>query len=277
MDNFSVRQVTTMKEIHGIVEIQRRAWDMPDLEIVATFEMKAVSDIGVVLVAVDMKDVPIGFIYAFPQFPDAHYSHMMATLPSWQGKGVGFAMKKFHWQLARESSHKINSINWTVDPLLPNNAYLNFAKLGCVCSKYYVDYYGDPELVGIYRGIPTDRFLVRWFINDQRVLRRMKDYHLDRIDKDALLERSSCINVIENDMWINTKATEDLAQFTIQIPGDFQTLKKQSLELTIEWRYKFREFCLLYFSSGWQIIDFHSFKIDNNRENYYEFEKIKEK
>ena len=174
MAEFSIRKVTNMQEIHGIVEVQRQAWDMPDIEVVATFEMKAVSDIGVVLVAIDMENKPIGFIYAFPEFPNYHYSHMMATLPDWQGKGVGFAMKKYHRTIAIESRHHIDRIRWTVDPLLPNNAYLNFTKLGGVCSKYYPNYYGDPSEIGIYKGIPTDRFLLEWFIRDLRFLRSQR-------------------------------------------------------------------------------------------------------
>ena len=185
--DFSIRQVTNMDEIHGIVEVQRQAWQMADLEIVATFEMKAVASFGTVLIAVDKTDKVIGFIYAFPYFPDMHYSHMMATLPEWQGKGVGFAMKKVHRDIALKSEVKINKIVWTVDPLLTNNSYLNFSKLGGVCSTYYPNYYGDAGEVGIYNGIDTDRFLLEWPIHDERVERRMDDFHVDRIDISTLL------------------------------------------------------------------------------------------
>ncbi len=265
-----------MGEIHGIVEIQRQAWKMEDLEIVATFEMKAVADIGILIVAVDINDIPIGFIYGFPQFPDAHYSHMMATLPSWQGKGVGFELKKFHRNIALESPYNIQSINWTVDPLLPNNAYLNFAKLGCVCSTYYVDYYGDPEVVGIYQGVPTDRLLLNWFIRDERVKRRLKKYKIDRIDKTTLFDQSQCINSIENGSWIDLETETLFDSFLVQIPANFQETKKISIDLAVEWRVKFRNICQKYFIEGWEIIDFHSFLENNQRENYYEFQKVKE-
>ena len=82
VDKFSIRKVTNMEEIHGIVNVQSKAWQMSDLETVATFEMKAVASFGTVLIAVDKTDKVIGFIYAFPYFPDKHYSHMMATLRS---------------------------------------------------------------------------------------------------------------------------------------------------------------------------------------------------
>ncbi|MHA2401703.1 MAG: GNAT family N-acetyltransferase [Candidatus Kariarchaeaceae archaeon] len=260
-----------MDEIHGIVEIQRHAWKMPDIEIVATFEMKAVSDFGICLVAVNEDDTPIGFIYGFPQFPNAHYSHMMAVMPEWHGKGIGFALKKAHRDIALSSPYNIEVINWTVDPLLANNAFLNFAKLGCECNTYYENYYGDPEAVGIYRGVPTDRFFVKWYLNADRVKLRMDDYRSDRIDKETLLSRSPNVNQIRDNTWISTHAISELSHFTIQIPSDYQKMKDVSLELAIDWRLKFRKLCQRVFALGWKVVDFHSFAGTQERENYYEY------
>ncbi|MHA2028680.1 MAG: GNAT family N-acetyltransferase [Candidatus Kariarchaeaceae archaeon] len=262
-----------MDEIHGIVNVQKNAWDMADLEVVATFEMKAVSSFGTVLIAVDSKDKVIGFIYGFPYFPDKHYSHMMATLPEWQGKGVGFAMKKVHREIALQSETQINSIVWTVDPLLTNNSYLNFAKLGGVCSTYYPNYYGDPEEVGIYKGIPTDRFLLEWHIRTDKVQRRMNNYKLDRIDRETLLERSPVINKIVDDRFQALDDSVFANSFSVEVPGDYQDLKNKSLEIAIDWRMEFRRICQDNFDTGYEIIDFHTFQTDDNRRNYYEFAK----
>ena len=269
--DFSIRQVTNMDEIHGIVEVQRQAWQMADLEIVATFEMKAVASFGTVLIAVDKTDKVIGFIYAFPYFPDMHYSHMMATLPEWQGKGVGFAMKKVHRDIALKSEVKINKIVWTVDPLLTNNSYLNFSKLGGVCSTYYPNYYGDAGEVGIYNGIDTDRFLLEWPIHNERVERRMEDFHVDRIDISTLLMRSPVINSIQNDRFIEKQLEGNPERFSVEVPANYQKLKDSSLEIAKEWRLKFREICVSNFNSGWEISDFHSFLSEDKRRNYYEF------
>lgn len=273
VDEFSIRKVTTMDEIHGIVNVQRNAWQMADLEVVATFEMKAVASFGTVLIAVDKTDKVIGFIYGFPYFPDKHYSHMMATLPEWQGKGVGFAMKKVHREIALESEVHINKIVWTVDPLLTNNSYLNFAKLGGVCSTYYPNYYGDPEEVGIYKGIPTDRFLLEWPIHEARVVKRMKDFRADRISKDTLLERSPIINKIIKERFKELDSVTISNHFSVEVPADYQFLKDTSLEIALDWRMEFRKICEENFNSNWEIIDFHSFQEDGKRRNYYEFAK----
>lgn len=258
-----------MKEIHGIVEIQRNAWQMNDLGIVPTFEMMAVSSVGTVLVALDKDDKPIGFIYAYDQIPDSHYSHMMAVLREWQGRSVGYELKKKHMELAREKG--IKHIRWTVDPLLPSNSYINFSKLGSVSNKYYVNYYGSPEHedIQLYAGLDTDRLLLDWRITDERVVKRMKDCKVDRITKIELMLRSPSINIIENDLPIDRFDKSEIRDsFSVQVPANFQELKENNLEAAKIWRIYFRELCLHYFKNGWHIIDYHSF---NRLENYYEF------
>lgn len=263
-----------MKEIHGIVEIQRNAWQMADLGIVPTFEMMAVSSVGTVLVALDKDEKPIGFIYAYDQIPDSHYSHMMAVLREWQGRSVGFELKKKHMELAIEKG--IKHIRWTVDPLLPSNSYINFSKLGSVCNKYYVNYYGSPdhEEIQLYAGLETDRLLLDWRITDKRVTKRMKDYKADRITKKKLLQRSPPINTIEEDHPKDLPDSSDVkGSFSVQVPANFQELKETNLEIAKLWRVYFREKCLYYFKNGWHIVDYHSF---DRLENYYEFDILTE-
>ncbi len=262
-----------MDEIRGIVEIQRKAWDLVDLEIVPTFEMKAITDVGIVLAAFDKNNKPIGFIYGYHHFPDVHYSHMMAVLPEWQGKGIGYELKKAHRKMALESSHPVNYIKWTVDPLLPNNAFLNFAKLGAHSTKYYVNYYGDPSGFGLYEGLPTDRFLITWPIRSKKVEKRMQDYKTERITKQELLERSPPINKIHEERWRKLRNFHTLTSFSVQVPSDFREIRAKN-KIAMEWRVKFRELCLEAFSHGWKATDYHSFKIEERRENYYEFSKI---
>lgn len=261
-----------MKEIHGIVEIQRLAWQMEDLGIVPTFEMKAVASVGTVLVAVDGNDKPIGFIYAYDQLPDSHYSHMMAVLPDWQGKSVGYTLKKEHYKIAKKKG--VKHIRWTVDPLLPNNAYLNFAKLGGVCNTYFVNYYGSPDTEGIeiYAGLETDRFLLDWRIGHERSERRIKDFRLDRIEKEQLLNKHHPINSIKDNLPIdlmNPLGQSD--SFLVEIPSNFQEIRRVDMKKAITWRNYFREICLHYFNQGFHVVDYHSF---NREQNFYEFGKL---
>ena len=262
-----------MEEIRKLADIQRQAWGLEDLEIVPTFEMKAISDVGILLAAFDQENEPIGFIYGFHQFPDIHYSHMMAVVPSMQGTGVGYEMKKTHRTMALGSPHRVNYIKWTVDPLLPNNAYLNFAKLGSYCDKYYIDYYGDASGFELYKGLATDRFLVTWPIRSQRVEERMKNYKAHRISKEELLEQSPPVNAVKENKWMGTQDFTRHESFSVQVPSDFHSIRKTNLEIAIHWRTQFRNLCVQAFASGWKVIDYHSFGESSSRENYYEFSK----
>ena len=268
----TVKPIKTMEEIKQTIRIQKAAWDLVDLEVIPTFEMKAISDVGIVLGAFTKENEIIGMIYGYHHFPDRHYSHMMAVLPEWQGKGVGFFLKKAHRRIALNSEHIVNFIEWTVDPLLPNNAFLNFSKLGGICRKYYVDYYGDASAFGLYRGLPTDRFLVEWPIRSERAERRIKDYKKDRVSKEELLKRSPPINNIKDDRWVSLdRDIDSLRSFSVQVPADFQRLRKEKLQIAIDWRIRFRDISQKTLGKGWVIIDYHSFKEDDKRTNFYEF------
>lgn len=271
MSKYSIYRVTSLSELQGIVEVQRQAWGMSDLEIVPSSTLKAVTSFGTVLIAVDRLKEVIGFICAFPYFPDKHYSDMMAILPHWQGKGVGFALKKFHREIALNSEVPINSIVWTVDPLLTNNSYLNFSKLGGLSSIYYPDYYGDQEEIGIYKGLPTDRFLIEWQIRTDKVAKRMNDYKVDRITLSTLLERSPAINSIHKEQCTINDKFKPRTSFCVEVPANFQHLKNQNIEIAKDWRMKFRKICMKYFDTSWEISDFHTFLEYDIRRNYYEF------
>ncbi len=119
----------------------------------------------------------VGFVFGFPgifETPSGpcckHYSHMLAVHPSVRGCGIGFALKRAQWQMVRRTG--IDCINWTFDPLLSRNAYLNISRLGAVCNTYKEDAYGV-MLDGLNAGLPSDRFQVDWWVNSQRVSRRL--------------------------------------------------------------------------------------------------------
>ena len=270
--DYTITSLTTMKEAEGVVEVQRQAWQMADIGILPTFETKAVSDAGFVFVA-KKGDVVIGFIYGYHHFPDVHYSHMMAVLPDYQGTGVGYELKKYHRKQALQSRHHVRLVQWTVDPLLPNNAYLNFAKLGGFCDTYKTDYYGDPERDGveIYAGVATDRFKLSWPIHSNRVQRRMDDYRQDRVDYATLMDRAPVINSIEEGRY-QGGTTAPSENFSVEMPADYQGLRRNHLELARDWRVRFREICTGAIKTGFVVSDYHHVKApDSTLRNYYEF------
>ncbi len=280
LKEYAIRRVTTMEESIKISYLMIDIWEMSELEAVPTFEMRAVADIGTVLMAYqyDEPDEPIGYIYAYPNFDKEHYkhySHMMGIRKDWQSKGVGYNLKLAHRKLALESDPKIYAIEWTVDPLLPNNAALNFGKLGCVCSTYKVNYYGLPRDIGIYMGVPTDRFLAKWILESDDVIAKLDG--VKKPDLEDLLSRLPVLNSIEDDEFTPLDVSEDEVQrtgaFLVEVPSDFQRIREKSVETAVDWRLRFRDICLSYFGSGWEVCDYFSFKSTSGRRNFYKFRK----
>jgi predicted GNAT superfamily acetyltransferase len=268
-----------MQEAQGIARVQKLAWKMDDIGIVPTFETKAVSSFGTVLVAKTIDDEVIGFIYAMPMFDklngkpiNCHYSHMMAIVPSYQNTGIGLELKKAHRNIALESEFNIQKISWTVDPLLPNNAYLNFAKLGVKCNKYYVNYYGDPSSdgVGIYAGVDTDRFFVDWFIREEKVASRLENYRTDRVNLTEMCNRSPPINNVVDEEPVYLQNFKD-RPFTVEVPSNYHELRETKVEIAKKWRIYFRDICLDAFSKNFSTTDYHTILDNGVRRNFYEF------
>ena len=99
----------------------------------------------------------------------------------------------------------------------------------------------------------------------------MNDYKVDRIDLNTLLERSQTMNIIENDRFILKVPFNLRKSFSVEVPANFQNLKVKSIEIAREWRLTFRDICIKYFNTEWEISDFHSFASHGIRRNYYEF------
>jgi len=94
------------------------------------------------------------------------HSHMLAVRPSHRKRGLGAQLK---WEQRREAlSRGIRHMEWTFDPLVVSNAFLNIHRLGAISSAYLVDFYGvsSSRLQG---GLPTDRLLAEWELDSPRV------------------------------------------------------------------------------------------------------------
>ncbi|MEI9969407.1 MAG: hypothetical protein WDM87_12575 [Terracidiphilus sp.] len=81
---------------------------------------------------------------------------MLAVRTSYRNRGLGEQLK---WEQRREAlSRGIRRMEWTFDPLVISNAFLNIHRLGATSSAYLVDFYGvsSSRLQG---GLPTDRLL----------------------------------------------------------------------------------------------------------------------
>ncbi len=150
-------------DLSALERLQQSVWGCSAQEIVPAHLLQAHQHHGACLLEGRLAGELVGLLYAFPGPPgsDYLYSHLAAIAPEMQGRGYGRQLKLAQADWARSRGYR--RIVWTFDPLQASNARLNIGRLGAVCCRYLVDYYGefDDEL---NRGMPSDRFEVDWWL-----------------------------------------------------------------------------------------------------------------
>ena len=250
----------------AVEALQRAVWPGSETDVVPAHMLITAVHNGGLLVGAFVNEQLVGFVFGFPGIeftPDGprpkHCSHMMGIHPAQRDAGIGFALKRAQWQMVRHQG--LDHITWTYDPLLSRNAYLNIAKLGAVCHTYRRSEYGDMR-DGLNAGLPSDRFLVDWWINTRRVDRRLskrarRPLKLDDFSKAELhplyelqIRADQLPRPPEHFSPLNGNLT------LAEIPSDFGTLKDADFALARDWRFFTRELFETAFSEGYIVTDF---------------------
>ena len=189
-----------------------------------------------------------------------HTSHQMGVHPEYRGQGIGFALKKAQWQMARRQG--IDLMTWTYDPLLSQNAYLNIGQLGAICHTYKREYYGE-MVDALNAGLASDRFEVEWWLNTPRVEKRLDRENYARISLDDYHKANAQgLYTPEADATSGllrppeTYALPEAKLLLIRIPSNFQTLRSDDPELARAWRFFTRKVFETTFAAGYIITDF---------------------
>jgi predicted GNAT superfamily acetyltransferase len=294
-NNWQIRVLDTIDELHRVEELQRLVWPGSDTDVVpAHLLITAVHNGGFVLGAFPPSDrhgelnKMAGFVFGFPGLystPDGprpkHCSHMLAVHPDYRGQRLGFSLKRAQWQMVRHQG--IDRITWTYDPLLSRNAHLNIGLLGAVSNTYLRELYGEMR-DGLNIGLPSDRFEVDWWVNTQRVQRRLSKKARRSLDLAHFFAAGAeVINPAElgNRGWpipvepVRFSAKKSIGDqesiiVLVEIPADFLALKEANIELAREWRLSSREIFENLFEDGYLVTDFVHLPGENPR-SYYVF------
>lgn len=185
-----------------------------------------------------------GFCFGFAGLREGRLrlcSHQLGVLPEFRGSGIGIALKQAQRRDALRLGYEL--ITWTFDPLEARNAYINLHRLGCVARVYDRDHYGAME-DELNRGLPSDRFEVEWWLtrvkpalspSDPAVLLRVgENGEPERADAAVLPGRPA----------------------VIEIPSDFQGIKRHSLGLALRWRLESRAAFEAALGAGLVAVDF---------------------
>lgn len=162
-------------ELAEAEQVLRRVWGArpTDSSIATAAMMRAIGHAGGYVAGVradpaagaPLVGVCVGFCAAPAEL--SLHSHVAGLVEASVGHGAGRALKLDQRAWALE--HGLTSITWTYDPLVSRNAYFNLHRLGAHLAEYLVDFYGPLE-DGVNTGEPSDRALVRWALDDPRVL-----------------------------------------------------------------------------------------------------------
>jgi predicted GNAT superfamily acetyltransferase len=227
-NNISIRQIETVAELRAVEELQKEVWGIPDIDVVPLTQLIAAKAAGGVLLGAFDADTLVGFVYGFVAEEDgemAHHSHMLAVKNAYRNFNLGYKLKLA--QREEVLAQGISLITWTFDPLQSLNAYFNFTKLGVVCNRYMINFYGE-EASSFLHQSGTDRFWVKWLLTSDRVVKRLNSTK-------AELENPS-------------------DKLLIEIPADVNAL---SNEVAWEWRQRTRSAFTEAFEAGYVVRDFY--------------------
>lgn len=167
-----VRSCSSPEEFQRCVEVEEAVWHFNPLDAVSHHILAVAHEIGGQVFGAFDGERMVGFALAFPAIRDGHihlHSHMAAVLPEYQAKGIG-SMLKFA-QREEALARGIDVIEWTFDPLQARNANFNINRLGAIVRRYISNFYGQSSSP-LHAGLPTDRIVAEWRLNDEGVRRR---------------------------------------------------------------------------------------------------------
>ncbi len=179
-----IRGCEGFDEMEACVELQIQTWGYDESDVTPRKTFMLAQKIGGQVIGAFDSDIAAGrpgsqakglvaFAMSLPGIKTTQngplpylHSHMLAVRPPHRNRGLGAQLK---WEQRREAlSRGIEWIQWTFDPLVIPNAFLNIHRLGAISRDYLVDFYGvsSSRLQG---GLPTDRLLAEWELNSPRV------------------------------------------------------------------------------------------------------------
>ena len=264
MNDIIIRDLTTYEECQQARDLQLACFGFSNSEgIHPPMLLIAGQNGGVVLGAFD-GDKMVGYLFGFlglheNRGPLKLCSQTMGVLPEYRGRGIAEQLKWAQRERALRLGLKL--ITWTFDPLEGPNAYLNLHKLGGIVRVYERNIYGQ-RFNALTEGMPTDRFLLEWWIEQLSHIQSPKP-HLEGTVVTKVERCGPAQTLVDYDLGSNDQVVR------IEIPANIQAIRKENMTLAIDWRLKTREILETYFNRQYVALDFVSEGQDDTRRNFY--------
>ena len=154
-----IRELTTPEEFEACMTLQRDGFGWTDVELMPLRFFVVSRHIGGLVLGAFEGAETVGFLSAIPGLRDGRpywHSHILAVSSSRRNSGIGTQLKFAQKEQALQRG--IRLIEWTFDPMMSRNAYLNIEKLGVIVRRYYPSFYGKDR----------DRLVAEWWLDRQR-------------------------------------------------------------------------------------------------------------
>lgn len=259
-----VRELGSVSELTDVVTLQQRVWGFGELDVVPVHLLLTAAHHGGLVLAAYLDDAPVGMLFGFagltPDGRSKHCSHMTGVVAEARGLGVGSALKWHQRALLLERG--VDLVTWTFDPLEARNAAFNLRHLGAWSDTYLEDVYGELD-DDLNRGLPSDRLLVTWRLDDPAVAERASAHALGaRTGRGVAPPPGGAQRVIATEIRDGLPAPIGIAAPTattvlVEVPQDVQRLKRDAPEVAHRWRLAVRAALRAAFQAGYRASDVH--------------------
>lgn len=283
MSAIVIRDLSTQAEYTAAEAIQRTTWGMSDLDIIPGHALHAMQHSGSALLGAFDGQELVGFVFgilATHEIPGRidpvaaarlkMYSVIAGVLPAYQAQDVGYRLKMAQRDFCLRIGVRL--ITWTYDPLESLNARFNIGKLGAVCHNYLRHFHGD--MSGLNAGLQTDRFEVEWWVTshraEARATRKWRPLRLaGLLAGGALLVNEATCDAAGLPAPPLNYVSRPSNLMLVEIPANFQAIKRQDLALAQRWRAHTRDIFEALFESGFLVTDFVSHEDEAGRPRSY--------
>jgi predicted GNAT superfamily acetyltransferase len=175
-----IRSCDGLDELGACVDLQIEVWGYSGGDVIPRRSFVVTQKIGGQVFGAFDTSLPgspvhggpenlVGFAMAMPAICNSNgylHSHMLAVRAAYRNRGIGrgLKLKQRDDALARN----ISLMEWTFDPLVTKNAFLNIQRLGVIVRRYTPDFYGVSSSY-LQAGMPTDRLHAEWWMKSSRV------------------------------------------------------------------------------------------------------------
>jgi predicted GNAT superfamily acetyltransferase len=255
-------------------DIQREVWRSQDIDVIpAPLLIAASRNGGILLGAYNSLGDLIGFAFSILGTLNGElvqHSYMLAVRMAYRNFDVGFKLKL--GQRKEALKRNISAMTSSFDPMLPINAYFALGKLGELASSYEEDFCGETTSFSD-RGLPTDRLITYWDLEDGAVVKKLETGPPHRDFKKELKQKAIVNQLAEtapgmaNCSPVKLNCTEE--QFLFEVPYNLQEIKSRDLGLALEWQGKMRQVFRHYFKKDYSATDFWVVEQDGRLRSFY--------